>query len=155
MGDCSALMQGNNNHHQAMTILRSTEPYGRFRLTAELVTAESCEAGDAAERGYLTSWGSLSDEYSDSCWDLRDLADQFGCYYRPEGDGAALPRWISFEASQEDVLQPVNGWAFLSESLEGEEPIGGSISVHRPDWITDGSWARVCRLLGWRPYRRG
>ncbi len=139
-----------------MTILRSTEEFGRFRLTADVITAESCEAGDAAERGWLTSWGCLSDEYADSCWDLRDLADLFGNYYRPEGDGSTLPRWLTFEASNDDLISPCDGWRFLADEYgpEGdEEAIGGTISVHRPDWITDGSWARVCRLLGWRPYR--
>lgn len=136
-----------------MTILRTVEEFGRFRLTAEAITAESCEAGDAAERGWLTSWGCLSDEYGDSCWDLRDLADLLGRGYRPEGDGAAVPRWLTFEASSDDVISPCDGWSFL-EDLEGdEEAIGGSISVHRPDWISDGSWLRVCRLLGWRPCR--
>jgi hypothetical protein len=133
-----------------MTILRSTEPFGSFRLTAEAISAESCEVGDAAERGWLTSYGELADDYFESSWDLRDLADMFGRGYRPEGDGAAVPRWLTFEASSDDVFGPCDGWSFLSELACGEEAIGGSISVHRPDWISDGSWLRVCRLLGWK-----
>lgn len=136
-----------------MTVLRSAEPWGSFRLTAEAISAESCEAGDAAERGWLTCWGDLADEYFDSSWDLRELADLLGRGYRPEGDGSAIPSWLTFEATSDDVLSPCEGWAFLSELTCGEEAAGGSISVHRPGWISDGSWLRVCRLLGWRPYR--
>jgi hypothetical protein len=136
-----------------MTVLRSAEAFGRFRLTAEAVSAESCECGDVAERGWLTSWGCLSDEYFDSCWDVRDLADLLGEGYRPEGDGGQLPERLTFDASSDDLLWPGDGWSFLSELDCGEEAIGGSITVHRPGWITDGSWGRVCRLLGWRPLR--
>ena len=136
-----------------MTVLRSTEAYGCFRLTAEAVSEESCECGDVAERGWLTSFGQLSDEYFDSSWDVRDLADLLGRGYRPEGDGGDVPRWLTFEASSDDLLWPGDGWSFLSELDCGEEVIGGSITVHRPDWITDGSWCRICRLLGWQPRR--
>jgi hypothetical protein len=31
--------------------------------------------------------------------------------------------------------------------------LGVTAAVHRPDWITDSSWIRVCRLLGWREPR--
>ena len=138
-----------------MTVLRSAETFGEFRLTAEAISEESSEAGEAAERGWLTSWGDLADEYLESSWNLRDLVDLFGRGYRPEGDGSTLPRWLTFEASSDDVLGPSDGWSFLSELLCGEEAIGGSISVHRPGWVSDASWLRVCRLLGWRPYRKG
>lgn len=91
-----------------MTILRTTEPRGTFRVTYETMTAESAEQGDCADRGWLAWNGSPADEYFDSVWDLRDLTDKLaGCY--AEGDGDRLPRWI-----------------------------------------TDASWIRVCRLLGWR-----
>ena len=133
-----------------MTVIRSAETWGTFRLTAEAVTVESCEAGDAAERGWLTRWGDLADEYFDSCWDLRDVVDMFGRGYRPEGDGARVPRWLTFEASSDDVLMPADGWSFLSELICGEEAIGGSICVHQPGWMTEASWVRFCRLLGWR-----
>lgn len=141
-----------------MTILRTAEAYGRFQLTAEVITAESCEAGDAAERGWLTGWGTFADEYFESCWDLRDLADLLGRGYRPEGDGSSLPRWLTFEASSDDLLCPSEGWRFLADEYgpdRDEQVIGGSISVHRPGWVSDGSWSRICRLLGWRPYRFG
>lgn len=137
-----------------MTVLRSAETFGEFRLTAEAISEESCAAGDAAERGWLTSWGDLADEYLESSWNLRDLVDLFGRAYRPEGDGGTVPDWLTFEASCDDMISPSGGWGFLSELLCGEEAIGGSISVHRPGWVTDASWLRVCRLLGWRPYRR-
>ena len=133
-----------------MAIVRSAESWGEFRVTAEAVSAESCECGDVAERGWLNRWGDLCDEYFESSWDLRDLVDLLGRGYRPEGDGAAVPRWLIFEASSDDVMSPCEGWAFLSELACGEEAIGGSLSVHRPSWVSDASWVRVCRLLGWR-----
>jgi hypothetical protein len=136
-----------------MTVLRSAEAWGQFRLTAEAVSAEGCECGDVAERGWLTSWGCLADEYFDSCWDVRDVFDLLGRGYRPEGDGAVVPGWLTFEASSDDVLWPADGWRFLCDLDCGEEAIGGSITVHRPGWISDGSWLRFCRLLGWRARR--
>ncbi len=135
------------------TTIRTAEEFGRFRLTAELFTAEASEDGDAAERGWLTSYGDIADEYFDSSWDLRDIADLLGAGYRPESSGGDVPSWLTFEATSDDLLWPGDGWAFLSESRDGDEPIGGSITVHRPGWISDGSWLRFCRLLGWRPYR--
>jgi hypothetical protein len=136
-----------------MTKIGTVEAPGFFRVTGEVVTAESCEAGDAAQRGYVDSIGFMDEEPCE--WELRDVVDQFGGgVYRPEGDGADVPRWLTFDASQDDLLGCHGGWGFLEDPMaDGAEVIGGSLSVHRPDWITDGSWLRVCRLLGWRPYR--
>lgn len=132
-----------------MTVIRSAENFGTFRCTAELVTAESCEAGDVAERGYVDCWGQLWDDYSDSSWDLRDLLDTLqgrsAC-----GDGSNLPSWVTFDSSTDDLCCPQEGWRFL---LQDSDAIHGQISVHRPAWISDASWLRVLALLGWRPRR--
>lgn len=125
-----------------MTILRTTEPRGTFRVTYETVTAESAEQGDFAESGYLDWLGNPVDWCSDSEWDLRDLTDKLaGCY--AEGDGDKLPRWITLDPGSDFWLSPF--W----RDLAGEDALGVTASVHRPDWITDASWLRVCRLLGW------
>lgn len=126
-----------------MTILRTTEPRGTFRVTYETVTAESAEQGDFAESGYLDWQGSPVDQYSDSVWDLRDLTDRLaGCY--AEGSGGRVPSWITLDPGSDFWLSPF--W----RDLAGEDGLGVTASVHRPDWITDASWIRVCRLLGWR-----
>lgn len=128
-----------------MTIIRTTEPYGTFRVTYETVTEESAQQGDAEDRGYLDWQGCPVDTYYESVWDLRDLTDKLsGCL--AEGDGASVPRWIT--------VDPQSGW-WLSAFWRGiaadpDQTLGVSASVHRPDWITDASWLRVCRILGWR-----
>ena len=86
-----------------MTILRSTEPYGTFRVTYVTVTEESAEQGDFAESGWLS--------------------------LDPQSDFWLSPFW---------------------RDLAGQDALGVTAAVHRPDWITDASWLRVCRLLGWR-----
>jgi len=133
---------GSTSANQAMTIIRSTEPKGTFRVTYETITEESAEMGDAAERGYLSWQGTPEDDYAQSVWDLRDLTDKLaGCY--AEGDGAAVPRWLSLDPGSDFWLSPF--W----RDLAGTDALGVSASVHRPDWITASSWLRVCRLLGW------
>lgn len=126
-----------------MTIIRTAEPAGTFRVTYETVTAESAEAGDYAEAGYLDWRGCPVDQYSDSNWDLRDLTDKLaGCY--AEGSGGPVPSWIVLDPQSDFWLSPF--W----RDLAGEDALGVTASVHRPGWITDASWIRVCRLLGWR-----
>lgn len=125
-----------------MTTIRSTEPYGTFRVTYATVTEDSAEQGDHAETGWLDWQGNPVDAYSDSCWDLRDLIDRLaGCY--AEGDGDRVPRWLTLDPQSDFYLSPF--W----RDLAGDDVLGVSAAVHRPDWITDASWLRVCRLLGW------
>jgi hypothetical protein len=128
-----------------MTIIRTTEPRGTFRVTYETVTAESAECGDAADRGYLAWDGSPADDYWESQWDFRDLVDKLSGHLA-EGDGDRVPRWVT--------VDPQSDW-WLSAFWRGiasdpDETLGVTASVHRPDWITDASWLRVCRILGWR-----
>lgn len=126
-----------------MTILRTTDPRGTFRVTYETVTAESAERGDCADYGWLDWSGCPTDNYYGSVWDLRDLRSKLaGCY--AEGDGDRLPRWVTVDPGSDFWLSPF--W----RDLAGEDALGVTASVHRPDWITDASWLRVCRLLGWR-----
>ena len=136
-------MFGSTAQLRIMTTIRSTEPAGTFRVTYETVTAESAEQGDVADRGWLDWRGCPVDEYFDSCWDLRDLTDKLaGCY--AEGSGGPVPSWITLDPQSDFWLSPF--W----RDLAGEDALGVTASVHRPNWITDASWIRVCRLLGWR-----
>jgi hypothetical protein len=129
-----------------MALIRTTEPRGTFRVTYETVTADSAEHGDAAERGWLDWRGCPCDKHHDSVWDFRDLTDKLaGCY--AEGDGATVPSWITLDPQSDFWLSPF--W----RDLAGEDALSVTASVHRPDWITDSSWLRVCRMLGWR-FRR-
>jgi hypothetical protein len=141
-----AMMAESTKGHHPMTIRRITEPRGTFRVTYETVTAESAEQGDYADCGWLSWNGCSCEDYEESCWDLHDLLDRLaGCY--AEGDGAAVPSWLSFDPQSDFWLSPF--W----RDLAGEDALGVTASVHRPDWITDSSWIRVCRLLGWREPR--
>jgi len=105
-----------------MTYLTSQKhcDFHGFCCTYEVITAGSCEQGEALDHGYLDRYGEAVDEAYDSHWDLQDLSRLSG--YRFEGDGAKVPRWLTCEAG---------------------------ISIHRPDWCTDASWLRVLKLLGW------
>ena len=124
--------------------LKHCDTYG-FRCTYEVVTAESCEHGEAFDRGYLDWQGNAVDRELDSHWDLQDLARLSD--YRFEGDGDRVPRWVTCEATSDDLFEPQGGvWSFLNDT---DDAIAGSISIHRPDWCTDASWLRVLKLLGW------
>ncbi len=118
-----------------------------FRATYESITAESCAMGDAEEHGWLDWLGDAVDQPSDSHWDLQDLTRLVGYYF--EGDGDRLPRWVTCQADLSDLIHHARPWGFLADCEGDSEVIGGSISIHRPDWITDASWLRVLRILGW------
>jgi hypothetical protein len=128
-----------------MTIIRTTEPQGTFRVTYETVSVESAEQGDYAEIGYLDWQGCPVDNYYDSEWDFRDLVDKLSGHLA-EGDGARVPRWVTVDPQSDFWLSPF--WRDIAS--DPNETLGVSASVHRPDWITDASWLRVCRVLGWR-----
>lgn len=119
-----------------------------FQATYEAITSDSAEQGDAAQRGYLDWLGDHVDNSWDSHWDLSDLLRLQG--YQWSGDGSTVPRWITCWADMSDLIHHHRPWGFLAD-CEGDL-VAGDISIHRPDWITDASWLRVCRLLGWRPY---
>ena len=119
-----------------------------FQATFDVITAESCEQGDHAECGYLSWLGDKVDNSWDSHWDLRDIMRLKD--YQLEGDGSNVPRWITANSDMSDVMHCARPWSFLADSGEEGDVLGGSISIHRPDWITDASWVRVCKLLGWK-----
>jgi hypothetical protein len=125
-----------------MTRLGLTEPHGYFRVTYETITEESAAEGDAENRGYVDSWGAPVDEPESSEWDLRELVSRFKGY-STYGDGSPIPRWVTI--SPESNLFLDSWW----RDLAGDDAIAADCSVHRPDWITDSSWLRVCKLLGW------
>jgi hypothetical protein len=128
-----------------MTIIRQTEPQGFFAVTYSIYSEESVESGDVAAQGYCDTSG-CDVEREDWSWALADLLQFKG--YRFEGDGARIPSWISCDASMTDLFgQPSGFWRDL---LEDESDVcSAEVSIHRPDWITNASWIRVCRLLGW------
>ena len=121
----------------------------RFPVTAEVITAESCEQGDAEQRGYIDWTGCWCDD--PDLWDLRKLADTLPSGY-VEGSGGPVPDWITIE--------PGSGWwldPFCRDLADGlPDALAVSFSVHRPaPWrgqpdISDASWLRVIRALGWR-----
>ena len=129
-----------------MALIRSTEPRGTFRVTYETVTAESAERGDCADYGWLDWSGCPTDNSYGSVWDLRDLRSKLAGYYA-EGDGDRIPRRVTVDPGTDFWLSPF--WRDLAD-LAGEDALGVTASVLRPDWITDASWLRVCRMLGWR-----
>ena len=71
-----------------------------FPVTAEVVTADSAEQGDAAERGYIDTCGRWQDVIPGwrwpDLWDLRDLTDRLPCGWT-ESDGGKVPRWLTID----------------------------------------------------------
>ena len=131
-----------------MTIVRTYQSFRKadgyvFPVTAEVVTAESAEAGDAEARGYCDYWGQWSDD--PDLWDLRHLLDDLPSGY-VEGDGSAVPRWITVCPDSDWFLSPI--CQELAGTVDGDA-LGVTLSVHRPPQLTDASWLRVCRALGW------
>ena len=125
-----------------MTILRTAESHGSFRVTYDVTTEESAQHGDLAERGWLDWRGNPVDEYWLSDWDFRDLIDKLAGYY-VEGSGGTLPSFLCIYPECQVWLSSF--W----RDLAGDDAISATAYVHRPGWISDGSWARVCRSLGW------
>lgn len=128
-----------------MTIIRTSESFGRFRVTYDVV-GESDDVADFIDAGYLDWQGNPVDDYIESEWDLRDLTDKLSGHLT-EGDGAPVPQWIT--------IDPESGWWLSSfwrniAGSDADDVLSVRAQVHRPGWITDASWLRVCRLLGFR-----
>ena len=83
-----------------------------FQATFELMTAESCEQGDAADRGWLDWRGDKVDDACHSHWDLQDLLELKG--HRFEGDGSSVPSWITCDADLSLVIDCSQPWRFLA-----------------------------------------
>lgn len=122
-----------------MTIIRQSEAYGYFRLTADVFNHT-----EEVESGYISTLATWEDDYAQSEWDIRSIKDRFSGFY-VEGDGASVPRWITF-----NIENPAINSSFIMGLTNFECPDTACVSVHRPGWITDHSWLRVCRILGWK-----
>lgn len=116
--------------------------------TADVITAESAEAGDAEIRGYIDCLGRIWDTSDHAVWDLREVLAQMQDRW-VEGSGGPCPDWLTFESQNDDHLLTPMSWSAWSHMGQAEV-IGMTVSVHRPRNITDASWLRICRLLGWR-----
>ena len=127
-----------------MTVIGLTEPRGIFRVTFETVSEESAAHGDAEDRGWL-DWGFRPvDDAEDSAWDLADLMGSFRDSGEAYGDGDSVPRWITVSPGSDWWLDA--SW----DAVSTDDTVAVSASIHRPGWITDASWLRVCRMLGWQ-----
>ena len=131
-----------------MTVIRIAEPQGHFRVTFDCISGESAECGDHQACGWIDSWGCPVDDHAESEWDLRDLRDHLiGCH--PEGDGGRIPDTVSFDPGTDWWLDPF--WNGIRDSVtDPDDLLAVTAYLHRPGWITDGSWLRVLRYLGWR-----
>ena len=116
--------------------------------TADVMTAESAEQCDAAWWGYVDCMGAFWDTPDHACWDLREVLAQMAGR-RPEGSGGRCPDWLTFESRNDDHLLRPDNWSAWS-SMGHADVIGMTVSVHRPRDITDASWIRICRMLGWQ-----
>jgi hypothetical protein len=116
--------------------------------TAEVMTVESAETGEAELRGYVDCLGRMWDDSDQASWDLREVLAQVGGR-RAEGSGGRCPDWLSFEGQSDDHLIRPDSWSIWSW-MGHDSTIGMTVNVHRPRDITDASWLRICRLLGWQ-----
>jgi len=126
-----------------MTIIRQAVPRDYFTVTFSTVSENSIESEEFSDHGYCDTLGHSIDREEWS-WQLRDLLEQFRGY-RFEGDGASVPQWITADSGCD--IWSDRFLLGLGNSIE--ENMVASCSIHRPGWITDSSWLRVCRLLGW------
>ena len=111
-----------------MTITRYGDCACCFPVTADVITAESAEAGDAEVRGYIDSLGRWDDHferfgtYPDNCgWQLSTLIEDLSGR-RWEGDGDTLPSWITTESLNDDLLTREGDWT-VWEPLAGLQAV--------------------------------
>ena len=116
-----------------------------FNLTGELVTEHSCQYGDYEKSGFIDDAGQLTNERCDSNFSLSDLCGQ-GFHYLQWEDN---DDWITTTYEASDMFsKPIDSlWCFMNDDSIDSEVLSGSISVHRPDNITDASWDRVVKHL--------
>ena len=139
-----------------MTITRYGDCACCFPVTADVITAESAEAGDYELSGYIDSLGRWDDHYErfgtypDDCgWQLSTLIEDLSnrrwesnCW--PDD----LPNWITTESLNDDLLTRKGDWSVWEPLASVDDALSMTVSIHRPGWITDASWRRVLRLLG-------
>ena len=116
-----------------------------FNLTAELVTEDSCVHGDAEKKGFLDESGQLTNKKDNYTFSLRELCKEglHYLYWERSSD-----TWITCYYNASDMFsEPENIWSFMADDSVDSDVLSGSISVHRPDNITDASWERVVKHL--------
>ena len=116
-----------------------------FNLTAELVTEDSCLHGDAEKRGFLDESGQLTSKKANYTFSLRELCEEGLHYFYWE---RSSDTWITCYYNASDMFsEPENIWSFMADDSVDSDVLSGSISVHRPENITDASWERVVKHL--------
>ena len=116
-----------------------------FNLTAELVTEDSCLHGDAEKRGFLDESGQLTSKKDNYTFSLRELCEEGLHYFYWE---RSSDTWITCYYNASDMFsEPENIWSFMADDSVDSDVLSGSISVHRPENITDASWERVIKHL--------
>jgi hypothetical protein len=119
-----------------------------FFLTIGIMTVASCQSGETDRSGYVDCLGRVWDTSDQAPWDLSEVIAQ--CKGRiPEGSGGMLPDWITFESLSDDWLIPADSWS-VWRFMGMPETVAVTVAVHRPRELTDASWGRVLRLLGWQ-----
>lgn len=104
----------------------------RFTVTYEVVTPESAEQGDAAERGTVTRLATL-----------RDALDAVQRTFSNECDGVE-----SIECDSWPVVKP--RWVTISNGMHYRTGEQESRSLHIPDTVTTSTARRIARLAGAR-----
>ena len=116
-----------------------------FNLTAELVTEDSCLHGDAEKRGFLDESGQLTSKKDNYTFSLRELCEEGLHYFYWE---RSSDTWITCYYNASDMFsEPENIWSFMADDSVDSDVLSGSISVHRPENISDASWERVIKHL--------
>lgn len=103
-----------------------SSPRSRFAVTFEVVTPESAEAGDVAERGFIVEAGTLRD--------CADVLRWHGAAVSADSWPMVRPRWLTWPA---DV-----------DYTTGSER---TLSLHIPASVTAASARRIARLAGMVP----
>ena len=119
-----------------------------FFLTIDIMTEESCQSGETDRSGYVDCLGRLWDDSDQAPWDLREVIAQTKGR-RSEGSGGMLPDWVTFDSVSDDHLVSADSWS-VWRFMGVPDTVSVSVSVHRPRNLSDASWARVLRLLGWQ-----
>jgi len=122
-----------------MTIIRTAEPFGTFRMTAETIPND----GELGQFGYISSLPTWEDDYVHSDWDFRGIYDRFRGMYIV-GDGANVPMFVTIYAESSAWLNS------FCKGMMGEDDLTINYHIYRPGWISDASWIRVLKMLGWR-----
>lgn len=103
-----------------------------FAVTYEIVTPESAEQGDVAERGYITEGSCLYDARQDV--------------------SHTRTAWVDGVMAVETDISPMAGqrvrWVTVINGCEFETGAQESRSLHIPESVTPASSRRIARLLG-------